>query len=65
MRYLLIVVGFLLGLFDCMLSQNSVESSATQGKLFCVIGGFAFVVGSATCDIVNAIRERRPPDGLK
>ena len=63
MRHLLIGLGLLVGFIGVMLFATAGVNAREQGLglLFGAIGGMALVVGLATCDIVAAIREHRPP----
>jgi hypothetical protein len=61
MRYLLIVMGMIVTALGIGIKlEKTGTPGAAVGPLVAVIGGLALVTGLATCDIVNAIRARRP-----
>jgi uncharacterized membrane protein len=61
MRYLLIVLGLLVALLGIYLTlEMRGHPGADVGPPITVIGGLALVAGVATCEIMDAIRERRP-----
>jgi hypothetical protein len=59
MRYVLIVLGLLVALLGIYITLES-RPAAAVGPPVTVVGGLAVVAGLMTCEIVDALRARRP-----